>query len=310
MFFFFFHQTVSLVLIIVGTIGNLLSILVMSRRNMRSSNAAVYLITLAIADTGALNLGLLPLFLFEVDGTRIMTFSGPICKTNLWVTRVTVAISAWILVAFTIERFLSVYFPHRLKVICTHRSSIIVVICIVLVIFAQHSHILYMFGVRTVIYNNMSVQINCTMVSDDYLIFFKYINPWIDLCLNCFLPTIIVVVCNICIATRVLLRRRNMQQITNNTASMHQSSSVTDRQDNQSRLTIMLFTVTMVFLITTAPVRVLFLFADWLRQQGDAFQLLVRPGIIMLKYVNNSINFFLYCLTGSKFRNELQNMFR
>ena len=59
-------QSVSPVLLLVGTVGNVLSILVMSRRSLRGSQASLYLIVLAVSDIMALYTGLLRHFLHKV----------------------------------------------------------------------------------------------------------------------------------------------------------------------------------------------------------------------------------------------------
>lgn len=241
-----------------------------------------------------------------------------ICKINIWLIYVTLTISAWILVAFTIERFLSVFFPHKLKTFCRRGSSIIAVIFIVVTTCAYSSHFLYGFGNRIRDYGNNSPQKKCTIKSGDYFYFFYNVHPWLDFCLNCFIPLIIFIICNSCIAVRVLLRWRNMQKIADSKATKHanrESSAATNRNDNDSRLTIMLFTVTVVFLLTTAPMRVLIILFELLYQQNltskqyALIYLLFRVSEILM-YVNNSVNFFLYCVTGSKFRKELQKMLR
>ncbi|CAG5131821.1 unnamed protein product, partial [Candidula unifasciata] len=301
----FFLQTISPVLIVFGTIGNLLSILVMSRRKMRSSNAAVYLISLAIADTGALIIGLLRFFVAE-----------PICKIRFWLTFVSLDISAWVLVAFTIERFLSVCFPHRLKTFCTQKSSIIAVVCIAVVMLAHNSHFLYGYGDVIITYENTSILVRCIFVSDNYSDFFYNIHIWISLCVNCFIPLVIFIVCNSFIATKVLLRSRKMHKIAEDKTAKYasrESLAVTGRQESNSRLTIMLFTVTIVFLITTAPIRVLFILLPSLQFQTSkdyAVLYLTHKVTVILMYTNNSVNFILYCVTGSKFRNEVLKMFR
>lgn len=249
--------------------------------------------------------------------TRCRNVAELFCKINIWLIYVTLTISAWILVAFTIERFLSVFFPHKLKTFCRRGSSIIAVICIVVTTCAYSSHFLYGFGNRIWDYGNVSIQDECTLISDDYHYFYINVHPWLDFCLNCFIPLIIFIICNSCIAVKVLLRWRNMQKIVHSKATKHanRESAATNRNDNDSRLTIMLFTVTLVFLLTTAPMRVLIILFKWLyeqnltRKQYALIYLLFRVSEILM-YINNSVNFFLYCVTGSKFRKELQKMLR
>lgn len=83
--------------------------------------------------------------------------------------------------------------------------------------------------------------------------------------------------------------------------------------ENEQRLTVMLLLITAVFLICTLPVSVaMFINADIRtspkpepRNDVIAVYVLVTTCGRLLMYVHHSINFFLYCATGRKFRREL-----
>jgi hypothetical protein len=83
--------------------------------------------------------------------------------------------------------------------------------------------------------------------------------------------------------------------------------------ENEQRLTVMLLLITAVFLICTLPVSVaMFINADIRtspkpepRNDVIALYVLVTTCGRLLMYVHHSINFFLYCATGRKFRREL-----
>ncbi|CAL1543879.1 unnamed protein product, partial [Lymnaea stagnalis] len=56
------------ILIIFGTVGNVVCIVVMSRREMRTAQTSVYLLALSVADILVLNTGLMRHFINEVGG--------------------------------------------------------------------------------------------------------------------------------------------------------------------------------------------------------------------------------------------------
>ena len=83
--------------------------------------------------------------------------------------------------------------------------------------------------------------------------------------------------------------------------------------DSNIRLTVMLLTVSFTFLITTLPMNVsIIASAFWNRQSDDLARMskfqLVFTVAEMLMYLNHSVNFFLYCATGQKFRSEMVRM--
>ncbi|XP_060578198.1 uncharacterized protein LOC132735274 [Ruditapes philippinarum] len=81
-----------------------------------------------------------------------------------------------------------------------------------------------------------------------------------------------------------------------------------------STLTVMLLTVNCVFLITTSPIMVFLIGQEyWYSYETPkdiAWHNFWWALVNMLQYINNSIHFFLYCLTGQRFRKELRVMLR
>ncbi|XP_076449107.1 uncharacterized protein LOC143285598 [Babylonia areolata] len=79
------------------------------------------------------------------------------------------------------------------------------------------------------------------------------------------------------------------------------------------RMTVMLLTVSFTFLLTTFPMNVCVIAsAFWNQQPGDAahmarFQLVFTVAELLM-YVNHSVNFFLYCAAGHKFRSEMRRI--
>jgi nitrate reductase NapE component len=68
------------VVIFVGTIGNILSLLTLTRRRMRTSSVYVYLAVLACVDTSALYLSAFKTWLRFVSGFELLHISDAGCK--------------------------------------------------------------------------------------------------------------------------------------------------------------------------------------------------------------------------------------
>jgi uncharacterized membrane protein YgcG len=95
------------------------------------------------------------------------------------------------------------------------------------------------------------------------------------------------------------------------------SSSQTQRRlasDTNLRLTVMLLSVSLTFLLTTLPMNAsLIASAFWNREAAGDVSKMVRLQLVftiseLLMYTNHSVNFFLYCATGQKFRSEIVRM--
>ncbi|ESP05493.1 hypothetical protein LOTGIDRAFT_97704, partial [Lottia gigantea] len=115
------------ILINIGTIGNLMSILVLTRSNMRKSRVSIYLTVLSSCDILVLYTGLLRQVIMYHTNSDVRILSDFSCKIN------TVDFSVWILVAVTVERIVSVWFPHHVRHTCTVKSSTVTLVIISMV---------------------------------------------------------------------------------------------------------------------------------------------------------------------------------
>lgn len=91
----------------------------------------MYLTVLSCADIIVLNTGLLKnwvLYTFNID---IRELSDVMCRYNLWTIYTALDLSAWMLVAVTVELVGFVYYPTKFKTICSKCTAICVVFVII-----------------------------------------------------------------------------------------------------------------------------------------------------------------------------------
>ena len=84
-----------------------------------------------------------------------------------------------------------------------------------------------------------------------------------------------------------------------NTQSTNQALS-----KSATRGTTMLLTISFTFIVLTGPI--VLLNSIWPEENYPYLSLEIS---IILEYLNHAINGFLYCLSGSRFRNELKKLF-
>ena len=136
----------SMFLIITGTALNILSILTLSRKSFRRSTTSVYLRFLAVVDLFSLYNGAGRHFITGAFHYNIRAASEAFCKFNQWSTSFGPDISAWILVAVTAERVLSIVKPHSVRLMCTKFTARITILGIVLVLMATNLPLLIFYG--------------------------------------------------------------------------------------------------------------------------------------------------------------------
>ena len=83
---------------------------------------------------------------------------------------------------------------------------------------------------------------------------------------------------------------------------------------HQRQLTIMLLGVTTVFLVLTSPQYIRYIIFSFLNitrdEQTFAFATLFYHLTNKLFYTNSAVNFYLYCIAGSKFRTDVRLLWK
>lgn len=308
-------KVVPPILIVVGTIGNLLSIVVLTRRSIRVSTTALYLTFLACSDLVVLYSGLLRqwlLFLWEYD---LRHMSETACKLNIWLVYSSLDFSAWILIAVTLERVISAWCPYSAKTKCSRKYATALIITVLVFLLGLNSHLLYGMVNRVNVdeSGNVTEILKCREVNQAYGDFFNLIWPWIDLAVFCLIPFSVIVVGNGCILFKVIKSQRKTNSRIVPSITTNQSRTTHHNGPKHSSMTAMLFTLNMVFLFTTSPVSIYNIgYTHWVAEEShqnyanlDLWWAIVN----MLMYTNNSLNFLLYCLSGTRFRQEVKRLF-
>ena len=234
----------SPITIVIGTIGNILAIVVLSRKEMRKSTTSMYLNILAVSDIFVLYLGLLRNFIHKIYDVDVRDHSEPVCKLHIFLVYFTSHFSHWVLVAVAVERFIAVWFPFKAKILCTRRNGLFALLLLAAILLAADGHFLLTHGVRIITYKNITYRYGCEINNPDYEHFDEFIWPWIDAFFYSYGPFVLMLMFNIMIIVR-LLRRPLLQKsraISNTNAS------------KMNTMTAMLLTVTLTFLLLTAPI--------------------------------------------------------
>ena len=284
------------VLFFIGTIGNVLSGVVMMRRSLRTSITSFFLVTLAVVDTFMLWNGLMRQFLRYAHGIFVRSHSLAACRLHIFLTYWGGQFAAWILVCMTMERFFAIFSPHKSKQYVSKLSCGIVVgvIGVLLAGLNAHffkTHLLVFFG-----------RYYCA-TDAQYYDFMQKIWTWIDFAFFSFIPFGILVIANAGIIIRIAhsnyVRKHNMKQ---------SSGGV-----KMTSMTAILLTVSLIFLLTTAPISIYLLIQENVKrsstEEEDALNSLWWAIVVNVNYINHSCNFFLYCISGPRFRRELRGMF-
>lgn len=294
------------ILLILGTFGNIFSFIILMRRSMRKFSTYIYLAMLSITDTLVLYIGLLRLWVGELTGVDIKDKSDWICKVINVVGYTVSDYSVWLIIAVTVERYVAVCYPLRAPAMCNRQRAIIVIICLLMSLLLINLHFLWTVQIRKYQINGDDVY-QCEG-GPNHVQLVQDIWPWVDAFLYSFLPFVVISVLNALIIRQVVRARRNRSGLQSNMPNQRNRA-----QESSLKLTVMLLTISFAFLLTTLPMNISLIVTAFFNQYHNDYHLvsrfkLARTITELLMYVNHSMNFYLYCATGQKFRHELVSM--
>ena len=300
----------SFVLIIVGLIGNTLSVLVFTSREMRTISSNFYLLMLALSDSCYL----LSVFLSKVltdmrclhmdkdTPADIYHRNDVMCKLLQYTSDVFSDYSTCLILLFTIERLIAVYLPLKFKEICTLRRAKIFCVGLLLVVSATTCpYHMIMVG----LHENFAVCI--VLIEHENTFSILYL---VEAVVFRIVPVILIaffnafIICRVVNVSRVKRNRHRAQNHLNNKAR-----AVSKKEDKNRQLTIMLILVSTSYILTYLPVLIHYIL--WKLQRLDTIHVSDEGMLIAQNYtktlyiVGFAINFFLYTVSGKVFRKQL-----
>lgn len=273
----------GITILVIGTAAHILSIVVMATsRTMRTQSSTVYLLAMAAAGIASLYTGLLR-HIVTIGITNwkydFRHSHDIVCRLHMMLSYASLEYFAWMQATVAVDRLISVLIPHKYMTSCKWKAALVVVVIELVAVLSLNS---------SVVASVALVDGNCDAVLVHY---FTHIWKYLDFISFSLLPATIMCVCNISIL--YMLKRNQM------------------KSRNRNDLTIMLMSLNVFFIITTLPISIIF-FVEWGTYPSKRFVVIELWWTVfsLLQYAGAAGTFFVYCLTGSKFKEELRRLFR
>ncbi|KAG5875167.1 hypothetical protein JTB14_033744 [Gonioctena quinquepunctata] len=186
------------VMIVVGFVGNILSCLVLLTTHLKHRSSSYYLAALAVADTGCL-VCILVVYFSSNEIFDLFNKQG-FCQAFLYLTYVCSFLSVWLIVAFTVERFIAVQYPLKKPYICTVSRAKVIISSLTGTAIVIH---LYIFVISDVVGEQCQLR-------SDYKGIAKYVN-YLDTVLTLVVPVVLIVGMNTMIAVTLFKLGKTMQ---------------------------------------------------------------------------------------------------
>ncbi|CAF0839002.1 unnamed protein product [Adineta ricciae] len=298
----------AVVCLFVGSVGNSLSFIVFTQKQLRRYSTFRYLAYLAIIDLIVLYLGLGNIILRDYFLFDIRVQSLFLCKFHTFLTYVSTQLSSWILTIVSIDRAIACTVIRLNRRICRARSADRIFLAMCIVVSLINSHILLFMGSQrsqpSLSMNNQTTfnehVIVCTHnTSSTYFKFFEKPYNIIDLLSYVLIPFIIMTVCASIIAYRLFF---SFGHTTIHIAIKGKTRKGTRRA---KQISYMLLILNLVFVILLTPVVLGQIFQEL--NQEHRYRL-YNSITLLMSYSNHALNFVLYGIASPQFRLTLRQL--
>lgn len=305
------HAYSTPVIFAMGILGNSISLKIFLSKNFRRQAGGVYLASLSCADIFALVFFVMTQWLKRVwpiftDSrvTPVVDTDG-LCQVILYLSYTSRFLSSWLVVTFTVERYIGVCHPFKRLEWCTTKTARrgIVVLTLISLVFNSFKPAL------SGVYMLDGELTKCTGNPDYHYVSFILDSVYaVSITL---VPFVVILLLNVMII-RALVKLKKRQKT--NQVKAKEAGGRTD-------FTLLLLMISFCFIALKVP-----FFVTWCRQflyslhlQRDTSgnidninRIEIIKGILNITrtvfYMNYATNFFLYSFVGSSFRLELKRL--
>ena len=258
----------------------------------------VYLTALALSDTAMLYSVALPMWTRKVLDYGFYASHVIVCKLALWVMSTAATLSAWILVALTAQRAASVVWPHRVNAICIRHKSVVIIVVITAVCGLLYSHTLY--GFNLVRIANGTTE-RCTFGSTAYQELTVSVWVKINMVVHSVPPCVCLIQSNMILGWKLTVAIKEAKEKFS-TAREDQKGS---HRKKASSVTVTIIIVSVAFVVITVPYMI---YSNWFYGYASPSEIhfFLYDLFFVFGLSNFAWNFYLYCLTGSRFRGEFK----
>ena len=282
------------ILIPLGLVGNTLSFLVMLKPNNRKMSTCIYMAGISINDNIMMTESL---HNWLVTGLQVHEFKPLECRFASFWALFGLQNSTFQVLAMTVDKYIAIKWPHKAATYSTpKRAKITVTIGFLALMIYNIPHLFMarLFGGQCFGYSAGGV--------------ITKIYSWVNFICNGVIPFALLLYMNSVIVRTVGASHRKF--------GARDASSTGKREkmrNAESQLTVMLLLVTTLFFILLIPVYIRFVLTTFFHPNTPykfSIAMLLFQITHKLFHTNNGINFFLYCISGQKFRNDLMEILK
>ncbi|CAG5115323.1 unnamed protein product [Candidula unifasciata] len=281
------------VLCVTGIIGNSLSLVVLSHKDMATSTNIYLLVIVALTDSFFHRDGFMWTLVIcgrSVYSEYVITVVVILVSFSL---QVAVCVTAWLTVSVAMDRYISVCYPSVSKTLCTipKARTVVTSVFVIMILLSIPSGFRYRLQtIHDTINNITCMELVVTELGRNKEFMIPY--TWVQNFLRGIIPVFILVFLNARIIN--VLRKERVKG---------------KKFSARNRITIMLITMVVVFIVCITPDAIMSTFFGKGYVEEDSLVKGIREITDSLVALNSAINFLLYCTLSVAFRNTFMKVF-
>jgi hypothetical protein len=283
-----FGGILPLILIVIGTVGNILCVnYLLQRKHRQSRSTYIYLIFLCLADTLSLyQWNLNYIFIQFGNGTQLSDKSLFLCRSIGFLSFYTLHSSALFLTLVSIDRTLVLWSRYYRFNMTKRRQAFIISMIVFILLFALDGFLLSL----GIIDKNTN-RVICSYTSNENLLnFYENVYPWLHLIIMYIIPFMIMFIGIILIIMKLYNRQTNTRHF-----------------NQKQRLSLMLVGMCIVYIILTLPNRLCFsVFFSRIINHIYTDTILLASNTLL--YTRNATNILFLYISSIKFRKHLAKL--
>lgn len=277
----------TVVLCIVGGIGNTLVVLVVCRQSKMRTVTNFLIVNLAASDLFVLFINIPLDLIVKFSGDKWL-YGASMCKLIQPLQTMATTVSVWSLVAISIGRYIAIVYPFRPQLQTSHAKWIILLV--------------WTIGLVVVIPYMLALELNGDSCQENFeaagMVTWAYtIGVFIA---QYIVPLTIIVVCYIRVG--VELSQSNIG---------HENSELIKEQQKETRKVIkILRLVVTAFAVLVLPIHLLYIWIDFFNGGASPKFPVLRVISVVMLYSNSASNPILYNICNEQFRDGFKQYFK
>ena len=293
------NRIVPIFQIILGTFGNIMNILIFTRRPLRTNPCSLYFLASSINNLFVLYVGALTRLLssgWKIDPSNS---NQALCKLRTFFVYTSLCLIQWFVVLASIDRYLSSCQSARFRQLSSVSIARRSILAVIFVIGVAHFHIFVWWSV-----DYIGTKTYCNIFQYDYEIAFQVFF----LILTCVLPTILMAI----FGTLTIF---NVKKLRSQVAPQNRNNERNGRLRSKDRqMILMLLIQVLVTMLCTLPfsvANIATMFVQYVitvSDYDDAINTFYGNLGRLVNYFNPVVGFYIYTLSSRAFRSEMKGM--